>query len=190
MTPVSNVNSAALLILQQAKSVTTASGQNRTNSGDVAAIANGLSSKTGGTGQTAQAQSGISDSTFNLNKLKVDLYERTGQALGVDIKDYASPQAYAAALSNAVGEIKSQNPGTWQTIIAGVEHQLGLDKLGVSLGTVIDSIANPGGDSDKKLDKALAKLAGIDIGGNDSAQASPLSAVQVNEIGLYSPAGV
>jgi hypothetical protein len=177
MTPVSNVNSTALLILQQAKPAQ-AAGQPKA---DLAATANGVSSKT--------AQTTQDDSMLEVTRLKVDLFERTGQALGVNMKDYASLDKYAAALRQAISQIKALNPERWPEIKAGIEHELGLDKLGVSLDTVVDSIGNTDGESNKALTKALEKQIAKGGGGFDNAKA-PYSAVQINEIGLYSPAKV
>ena len=59
---------------------------------------------------------------------------------------------------------------------------MGLDKLGISLDTVISAI---GGDSDSQ--KALAKALQKQDGSSGGYASSP-SAAPTDEIGLYSPA--
>ena len=44
--------------------------------------------------------------------------------------------------------------------IAGLEKNLGLDKLGITLDDLISAIDSPVGESAKKLDEALKELAG------------------------------
>jgi hypothetical protein len=99
----------------------------------------------------------------NLNKMKIDLYKRVGEALGVRESDYESFQAYGLALQQAVGQLKLA-PNA-QLVIAGIEKEIGLDKLGVSLDTVIDAIIDPMGDDNGKLDAALQKQIGMDDDG-------------------------
>lgn len=99
----------------------------------------------------------------NLNKMKVDLYQRVGEALGVRESDHESFQAYGLALQQAVGQLKLA-PNA-QLVIAGLEKEIGLDKLGVSLDTVINAIIDPMGDDNDKLDAALQKQIGTDDDG-------------------------
>jgi hypothetical protein len=99
----------------------------------------------------------------NLNKMKIDLYKRVGEALGVRESDYDSLHAYGLALQQAVGQLKLA-PNA-QLVIAGIEKEIGLDKLGVSLDTVINAIIDPMGDDNDKLDAALQKQIGMDDDG-------------------------
>jgi hypothetical protein len=187
MIPLSGVNFTAALILQQLNPMGAApEGEN--NSVNLTAIANGLSAKTGVNGPETQAQSKITDtlSAASLTQLKMQLFKKVGAALGVNESNYATPQKYAAALRQAVSGIRAQKNG--EDIIKGIEHELGLDKLGVSLDTVIDAIDNPGSSAGKALDDALKKAIAkgeIAAGGSD---VSLQGTVQVNEIGMYSPA--
>jgi hypothetical protein len=168
---ISSVNSSALLILKQSSFA--AYAQNKTQSGDISAIASGSVAQTGAANPLAASP----DATM---QEEVKLYQETGQALGVNMDDYPSPSLYANALRSVVDTLKEQNPQGWPQIEKGIEHELGLDKLGISLDTVISAI---GGDSDsqKALEKALQKQTG-DSGGN----ASSPSAASNNDIGLYS----
>ncbi|MGO9483622.1 MAG: hypothetical protein ACLPX9_03415 [Rhodomicrobium sp.] len=187
MTSISGVNSTASLILQQFNAVA-APPEGEDNSVNLAAITNGLSAKSGVTGPEAQAQSKITDtlSAASLTQLKMQLFKRVGMELGVKEEDYATPQLWAAALRQAVSAIRAQKNG--DLIIKGIEHDLGLDKLGVSLDTVIDAIGNPGSSAGKALDDALKKaIAKGDIA-IDGGEANQQGAVQISEIGMYSPA--
>ena len=52
-----------------------------------------------------------------------------------------------------------------QLVIAGIEKEIGLDKLGVSLDTVINAIIDPMGKDNDKLNAALEKKIGMDDDG-------------------------
>lgn len=114
-------------------------------------------------------------STPDVTQLKLDLFKRTGAALGVNEEDYASGKDYGAALSAAVVAIKSRPDAEFA--ILKIEKKLGLDKLGISLRTVIDAIADPSSGADNELTAALA------------AQMAPERtkklSVQQDSLGLY-----
>jgi hypothetical protein len=178
MTPVSSAT-IALRILQQPSAASGAS-QKAATGADLTAIANGQAGQASGiatSAQTADALFGVNSP--NLNKMKIDLFKRVGEALGVNESDYDSPEAYGAALKKVVAQIKL-DPNA-QQLISGIEKDLGLDKLGVSLDTVINAIIDPKGDDGKKLDAALEKK--VDDG---HASKSKGSAVISDDIGLYS----
>ncbi len=181
MTSIPGVNSIASLILQQLNSAAPAP-QEENNSVNVAAIANGLSIKDG---PEAQAQAKINDMTSatSLTQARMQLYKRVGEELGVKEEDYATPQQWAAALKGVVRTIRAQKGG--DAAILEIEQKLGLDKLGVSLDTVIDSIADPGGDASKALNDALKKAAGKGLIAIDTG-AGLQGTLQINEIGMYS----
>ena len=185
MTSISGLNSTASLILQQFNSLPAASGEEN-NSVNLAAIANGLSVKAGVTGPEAQAQAKITDtmSAASLTQARMQLYKRVGEELGVKEEDYATPQQWAAALRGVVRSIRAQKMG--DAAILEIEQKLGLDKLGVSLDTVIDSIADPGGGASKTLNYALKKAAGKGLIALDNGSGMD-GTLQVNEIGMYSP---
>lgn len=181
MTSIPGVNSTASLILQQLNS-TAPAPQGENNSVNVAAIANGLNIKAG---PETHAQAKINDtlSATSLTQARMQLYKRVGEELGVKEEDYTTPQQWAAALRGVVRSIRAQKGG--DAVILEIEQKLGLDKLGVSLDTVIDSIADPNGGASKALNDALKKAAGkglIAIGNGDTGLNG---AVQLNEIGMY-----
>ncbi|RJT34886.1 hypothetical protein D3227_22875 [Mesorhizobium waimense] len=136
-------------------------------------------------GQMAQLRPKFSDSMFSVNsldsnKLKIDLFGRVGKVFKVDRADYGSFNSYAPAVKQAIAAIKSQAGGA-QTI-AMIEKSLGLDKLGVSLETVVDAMGDPGGDADDKLDAALRKQTG------EAAEVKPSATqpeIHFDELGIY-----
>lgn len=183
MTTVSNVNSAALLILQQANSVT-ATGQEKSGSDNLVAVANGVSDKIGATRQPTQAQSKISQSIFSVNhesvnKLKLDLIDRTGKALGVDQADYTSKDEFVDAMQKALGKLKMEGG---DLAVKGLEKELGLDKLGVSIQDVINGAKDP--EANDKLTKALEKQAGKAEEDAENKSSETL-VIQPDEIGIY-----
>jgi hypothetical protein len=148
MMPVSSAN-IALQILQQSDAV-------------------GRAQNPGAVGQASQPTPSPRTDWFGVNsqsltQLKVDLYRRVGEALGIDQSDYDSPRDYGMALQRAIGQLKL-SPNA-QLVIAGIEKEVGLDKLGVSLDTVVSAITDPSGTDDDKLDAALEKRFGVDDAG-------------------------
>ncbi|RKE86380.1 hypothetical protein [Rhizobium sp. AG855] len=185
MTTVTSSNSAALLILQQTRSAG-AVEQDGAGADALVATANGLDGKIGSAAQPTQAQSKISESFFsvnhvNINKLKIDLIERAGKALGVDASDYGSREEFSSAMQKALGKLKAEGG---DMAVKSLEKELGLDKLGVSIQDVIDSAKDP--DANDKLTKALEKQEGEEQG--DDNRSEPLSIVS-DDNGTYRPAG-
>ncbi|WP_168878697.1 hypothetical protein [Rhizobium sp. P28RR-XV] len=115
------------------------------------AVATGQANMVSVSRQPTPAQSKVSEAMFSMSgnsiaKQKLDLIERTGKALGIERSSYASMDDFVAAMKKAFGEIKVQPGG--MGAIHGLEKELGLDKLGLSLEDVINS-ATDGGDNDK-----------------------------------------
>jgi hypothetical protein len=118
----------------------------------------------------------FSVTTVDVNQLKVNLIERVGKELGVKQEDYDTPAAFGFALKMAVMKLKAEPDGA--ELIAKIERNLGLDKLGVSLNSVIKAIIDPDGRDAEELDAALRAQAG---------EADPERAVELDEIGIYRP---
>lgn len=183
MTSVSNANSVALLILQKADALLATPGEEKRPSDDLISVANGRTGDVGVSKQPTQAQSLISGSMFSVNyvsitKLKLDLIERTGKALGVYKDEYSSRDEFVAALKKAVRHLEREGG---QAAVIGLEKELGLDKLGVSLADVINSARDP--ERNDKLTKALEDKYGQEKGSTDVSNALT---VRPDEIGLYS----
>lgn len=158
MTPISNMPSTALTILQQLNKSATLSQRPQPGADTLIAVATGQADKIAASKQPTPAQSKISEAMFSMSgdsitKQKLDLIERTGKALGIERSNYLSMDDFVAAMKKAYGEIKVQPGG--MGVIHGLEKELGLDKLGLSLEDVINS-AMDGGDNDK-VTRALEK---------------------------------
>lgn len=182
MTTVPSTNSAALLILQQTASIQSSKEQGAA-ADDLLAVANGISKQISSDQQPTPAQSKISESLFSvnhvsINKLKMDLIDRTGKALGVDQADFASREDFVDAMQKALGKLKMEGG---DDAVRGLEKELGLDKLGVSIQDVIDSAKDP--EANDKLTKALEKQAKIDHRLEEVA--SQRSLVQLDDVGTY-----
>lgn len=180
MTTVSPIDSAALLILRQANSATT-NNQQKSDSDNLLAIATGVSKKVAVSKQPTQAQSKISQSIFSVNnvsitKMKLDLIDRAAKALGVDKTKYATRDEFADAMKRALGKLRLDGG---DAAIRGLNKELGLDKLGVSIEDVIDSARNP--DHDDKLTKALETATGKTAEKLENVSKS----LQSDDIGLY-----
>ena len=134
-------------------------------------------------GATAAAQTNAASTASPDNTLEqeIQLYKRVGQILGVKIEDYASSTDYANALINAINKIKANNPTQWPEIEIYIEQKLGLDKLGVSLDTVISAISG-NAESSSALYNAIKK-------NSVAFNTDHLSTDESNNIGLYSQTG-
>lgn len=192
MSSILSNSSVALQILQQSTQ-TQSPADTASTAHDVLAITGGVSNTqaSGGRSAIALARARISESYFSVHyvdieKMKVRLYERAGQALGIEMADFDSSAAYGTAIKRAFLELKVQ-PGSDEAI-AEIEKNLGLDKLGISLWGLIKAILDPAGEDSAKLDKALKKLTGEDAKGDqdDSDQKAALDLFRSDEIGIYS----
>lgn len=209
MIVVSAARSAALLILQQTPSPTTAAAPRtvaETQRDD------------GGRNAGPRAQAMISDALFsvtrtNSTKLLVNLLERAGQVFGLDRKDFDTLAAFGAAIGKAVLELKADpgRPGPinniaarlgWDAetveilkdqtspimIIGLIEKALGLDKLGVTLDQLVRAAVDPEGSDATAVQEALAKRSG-EVAATKNAPAQEDSRapmrVQLGEAGLY-----
>jgi len=187
MTSISSSPNSALLILQAQSSA--AADKTKTAAPDLVATANGQApvQKAGISPQPTQAESKISDALFSVNnrsitQMKLDLIDRTGEALGIKKDDYASTDDFVAAMKKVVTNIKAHEG--WEQVIAKIEKDLGLDKLGVSLEDVINSARDP--EKDDKVTEALKKQAGMIDEKEDDADKAVL--LKKNEDGTYAPA--
>ncbi|BCM18882.1 hypothetical protein [Mesorhizobium sp. J8] len=126
-----------------------------------------------------QAEPAVSASMFsvdslNITAIKVRLMERAGKEFAVDQTGYESVSSYGLAIKNAVEALKRQSPSA----IAGIEKQLGLDQLGVSLDTLVEATVDPRSGNGERLDAALRQHAG----GPDEGDAA---STQLGELGFY-----
>lgn len=161
MTSLPSLESAALLILQQAGDVSSTARQKQSASDNLILVASGQYDKIGVAQQPTRAQARISESLFSANNVgvtqeKLKLIERTGEALGLQQSDFNSTDDFVKAARDAVRKIRSQPEG--HLIMAKIERDLGLDKLGISIDDVISSAEDP--ERRDKVTKALEKRVG------------------------------
>jgi hypothetical protein len=191
MTAISSVNATALAILQRPVSPLGPAEDARTTAVRLVAAANGVAPEqiSGADLEASRRRSEVeamfSVNAPNLNQMKLDLYKRVGEALGIDQSKYDSMPAYWLALKITVAKVLEQENGA--AILRGIERDLGLNKLGVSLETVIDAIVDP--DANKELTEALEDQ--INDGAPDRAidasdETAATLAAQVDEEGAYS----
>ncbi|MCJ8510280.1 hypothetical protein MUU53_20550 [Rhizobium lemnae] len=146
----------ALLLLRQP--LTPSSGTARTpESTDLTLTANG---QTAGSA-TLEESKEVSDALFsvnstNLTKSKLELIDRTAEALGVTRDDFSDNKDFVAAMRDSLLQLKLK--GGDQAILA-LERDLGLDELGIKITDIIDSASDP--DRDDKVTEALKRNLGI-----------------------------
>lgn len=118
-------------------------------------------------------------STPDVTQRKLDLFKRTGEKLGVREEDFDDFAAYSSALKDAVLQLKIAPNG--DRIIRQVEKEIGLDKLGVSLDTVIDALTDLASGANRTLTDALKKQ----MTEHDEDRAGRKMRLQSDELGLY-----
>ncbi|NEI72729.1 hypothetical protein GR212_24510 [Rhizobium lusitanum] len=179
MTSVSNISSVALTILRGLNAISTAAPQQpKSRADNLIAAASGQADKIAASKQPTPAQSKVSEAFFgtdgkaDLTAMKLDLIYRTGKALGVDHEDYSSVHDFAKAMQKAYHELEPSE-------VNRIEHDLGLDKLGLSLEDVINSARDP--ERNDKVTRALKQQ--MDKGEGGDAKMSPQAIVGPD--GLY-----
>ncbi|MES5098674.1 hypothetical protein ABUK73_10620 [Agrobacterium sp. BA1120] len=183
MTIISSQNSSALLILQKTNSPNGVEQEKPQPKDDLVGIASNSKTKIGRPDTSAEAETKISSAIYsvhhvNVNKLKLDLIDRTGKALGVDQKDYDTRTDFVNAMQRALGKLRIEQG---EAAVIALEKELGLDKLGVSIDDVINSASDPEGND--KVTKALKKEAGISD--EEGLEDITASLFQPDELGLY-----
>lgn len=182
MTSISSINSSALQIMRQYQPSSASVADSTSVGNDIVATANGAGDP------FRDARAAASESVFSVNhlditKIKLDLMEKVGEAFGIRMDDYDNQASYGSAIRKAVSEIKKQPDG--HLVLAGIEKDLGLDKLGMSIDSMINAIIDPQGDDGDKLDAALKRQAGED--GQTQDAAPVLASVTLDDTGIYGP---
>lgn len=192
MSPTSSINSAAVLILQQASPLF-ASAEPRTSPGDdLIAAVNGVAPR-GGAGASqasTQARAKISEALFSassvsITEMKINLMRRLGEAFGISLDDHATQLSFGTAIKEAVEKTRLLEDG--EKILAKIEKDLGLNKLGITIDQLVNAIMDPEGSDAEKLDAALRKQAGDDgkKDERDEATKALRTLLQRDESGLY-----
>ncbi len=180
MTAISGISAqtAALLILQSTRQQGVEQTEDRKQP-DLVAVANGEKISTQRQPDPSAAK--ISNAIYSVNhvdvqKMKLDLYHKAGEALGIDQDNYEDIGDYADALRRAVGKLEIEGKS-----LAPIEKALGLDKLGLSIKELIESMTQPNGNLTQRLETALAKRTGED----GATRPLNVPAVTTNEFGGY-----
>lgn len=194
MTSIPTLNNVALVVLRRAPVLHAPTAGNGPTSDRLVATANGIPNVEARR-QPRQSRASLSDALFDANRVgalqvKLHLFERLGQELGIDQRDYGSHFAYGTAIKRVVGAIRLQADGGFARVRA-IKEDLALDKLGVSLDTVVNAIIDPGGKDDRKLDGALARQAKDERSGKAEASTMVRTVnvsrpAKIDEIGIYS----
>lgn len=185
MTTISSLNSAALLNLQQSKTLSVSPSATVLSSADVRATPKGV---------VDQPKRSDAESTMDywavlsedLSKSELNLIQQLGTEFGIYQKDYDSISAYGEAIRIKVAEVRSQPLGF--LTITEIENNLRLNDLGITLDALVDIISNSQGNAEEELDIVLKNLAdehSID-NGKTSEQSQVHGSVTVDENGIYS----
>jgi hypothetical protein len=191
MLSTSPVNSAALLILRQVSASSTPGNDNGSTATSLVAAANGVPDPddSGASNVTAKAKGKISEALFsstpNLQEIKVGLYRQLGDAFGISFDDAKSASEFASSVRAAIGKLKTQSGG--DLALKAIEQKLGLDKLGITLDTLVNAIDDPDGDDAHALDGALRQSLGLGAKDADdrASQQGLSSLVSAGDDGLY-----
>lgn len=177
MLPVTSSGATALAILQQTESRI----RPEASPLDVLAVANGLrpAPESGRSAQTP-LDDVFSVMSVDVNRMKINLMERLGEKLGVSMDDFENASEFGRAIEQIVNQIRMRADG--DIAIMRIEHELGLDKLGISLDELVDAIVDPQSRAAEKLNEALLREAGGGILDDEPADRRP----RIDEIGLYS----
>lgn len=198
MASIPSITPAALLSLRQASMLTvstdTTGGTPQAGS-DLIATANGASNPriSGAGNRSAQAQAKVTEALFDPNtvdihQMKIDLMQRLGDAFGVSLDDFSSQASFGSAIEEIIGQLKLLKEGP--QILSEIEKKLGLDKLGISLDTLVGAIIDPEGGDGERLDAAMKKqLADTDKGDEQDAAEALRALSQPDEMGLYGSRG-
>ncbi|WFR94782.1 hypothetical protein [Rhizobium tumorigenes] len=178
-------SSTALLLLQPAGTSPTTPTQSATDAITATASGQTRQGKVSVVRQPSPGESKVAEAMFGVNhpsitKQKLDIIDRTAKALGVNQDDYSSRDDFVAAMQKAFARLKVDGG---DSAVHGLEKELGLDKLGISLQDVIDSASNP--EANDRLTKALKRNAGMYGDDTDGTDTSPSLPTPNFATGLY-----
>lgn len=188
MTSISSLNSAALLNLQQSKTLSVSPSAAVPLSSDMVATTKGIVNKP----ERSESEATLDYwgvLSADVTGPKLSLIEQLGTEFGINQEDYDSISAYGEAIRLKVAGIKREPQG-FQTIIE-VEKNLRLNDLGITLDELIDVISNPQGSAEVKLDMALEKVADEHVFEKENVPEpnSTIDSITVDENGIYSLSG-
>lgn len=171
----------ALLLLREATTSGTRTNASVVDAQDLLLAANGQASKSGEFEEAGEASQALfSVNATNLTKAKLELIDRTAEALGVKRDDFAEDKDFVSAMRDALSKLRRD--GGEQAVLA-LEKKLGLDELGLKIADVIASASDPGRED--KVTEALKLKLGIlsdtDAGDDETGR----GLVVVDSVGIY-----
>lgn len=186
MSPISPANATALQILRQSSLPPVSAGGKLLAGDPLLAAANGLPDPAASdrTDNSIVAKAKITESLFSVNSLdltrmKTNLFERLGKELGLSIDDFETVAAFGRAIKEAVTKLKKEPEGLLE--LARIERELGLNKLGISIDTLVEAMIDPNGGADDELEAALLRQ----MKEEDEKALAALRALVLDETGLY-----
>jgi hypothetical protein len=183
MTTLNSLRNANLLMVDLSRAASAALEASKASGKPVVLTLKGEPKASGAAawaGAPSQRSAIAFESIFSVNhvdatEMKVNLMERLGKAVGLELDDFADAAAMAKMIDGMVSEMDEGQ-------IAALEKELGLGDLGMSLHRVLDAMKEPGGSADQQLDAALRTEAGDIVDRRDQAATS---IVRFDEIGRY-----
>lgn len=181
MTPVSPNGSIALAILQRAAPIAQPGQRERTQGQDLTAAANGVPPEqiSGASARSTRLRSDVSESLFDasspsLTEMKLDLFERLGKAIGLELSNFESVPDFGRAIKSLIQKLRAEPGGA--LALQEIEKELGLDKLGVSIDKVVGAMIDP--RDNEELNEALKE---------QLAESTPVQQLlaATDEIGIY-----
>lgn len=184
MPPILPVNSSFVQILQQSRIAPIPLDKNAPPENDLVAAANGVKAE----------EVEPTEDFWDINKvtptqMKVKLFEKVGEAFGLDQDNFDSFSQYASAIVSRMEAMKEDDPVGAMILFHEIEKDLGLDELGLSLEEVVEAMIEPGGKADEKLDAALKALADEINGDFEEGEDEIIGSVRIDSNGLYRPTG-
>ncbi|MFK5979003.1 MAG: hypothetical protein QM488_08980 [Rhizobiaceae bacterium] len=183
MTSISSLNSAALLNLQQSKTLSVTPSATVVSHADVVTPTKDAVRHS----EHSEAESALdywSVLKADITGPKLNLFEQLGTEFGIYQKDYDSIPAYGEAIRIKVAEVRGQPLGF--LTITEIEKSLRLNDLGISLDALVDIISNPQGDGMDELDASLEKLADEPPLEEGDTPIQSDSSISIDENGVYS----
>lgn len=172
MIPTSTASSVALYVLRQ--TVTHRAGQP-----DVSLARSSIPA-----GPKPAEETSFGINTMDVTTQKVRLMERLGEAFGIAMEDHADARSFGMAIREIVGKLKLSPEG--RSHLARIEHEIGLDKLGITIDTVIGAMIDPMGNDAEELDAALkAKMGETPANEDEVAALERLALMGLDAAGLY-----
>lgn len=175
MTSVTSLRTAGLVMADVAARIARGNTPGNVQSPAGRSVSDGRQATVGGL-KLAPSEDIFSVNYVDATKAKIALMERVGKAFGLNLEDFKDMRSMAEAIR---GKLALLGPDALKQTVNAIEDELGLKKLGVSLGDVLDAMEDPKGTGNARLEAALAE----ELGQRDKAASGP---VRLDEIGRYS----